>query len=267
MVNENGLNEITTLKNVGVALKQWESRSSPPDGSGWSEGDSLLRHVFTRTEDINEASVLAVDMFLVGVDSTSVAVTSTLYQLSQNLDKQEALYEELKQVLPSPDTPVTNDHLDRLPYLKAVIKEAMRLKPVVIGNGRLITRDTVISGYQIPRGKQVVFPHYVISNLEEHFPQAHRFLPERWLKVSQDERGCPWLNQKVHPFVSLPFGFGRRMCVGRRFADLEMQVLLAKMIRTFRVEHLHGPLEYSIQPMFTPDGPLNFRLTDREGLS
>ncbi|XP_071452597.1 probable cytochrome P450 49a1 [Hetaerina americana] len=261
----------TTLKNVGVALKQWESRS-PSEGGydpySWSDGDSLLRHVFTQTEDIQAASVLAVDMLLVGVDSTSVAVASTMYQLSQHQDKQETLYNELKQVLPSPETPITNEHVDRMPYLKAVIKELMRMKPVVIGNGRMVTKDTAICGYIIPKGKQVVFPHYVVSNLEENFPQPERFLPERWLKSGAGGGGagepCPWANHRaVHPFVSLPFGFGRRMCVGRRFAELEIQVVLAKMVRTFKIEHLHGPLEYSIQPMFTPDGPLNFKLTER----
>ncbi|XP_046395335.1 probable cytochrome P450 49a1 [Ischnura elegans] len=256
----------TTLKNVGVAMKEWERCGEVGgDPYAWHEGDSLLRHVFTQTDDIKAASVLAVDMLLVGVDSTSVAVASTMYQLSQHQDKQETLFKELKQVLPSPDTPITNEHVDRMPYLKAVIKELMRMKPVVIGNGRMVTKDTVICGYVVPKGKQVVFPHYVVSNLEENFPQPERFLPERWLKGAGAGAGCPWSNHRaVHPFVSLPFGFGRRMCVGRRFAELEIQVLLAKMVRTFKIEYLHEPLEYSIQPMFTPDGPLNFKLTERK---
>lgn len=67
---------------------------------------------------------------------------------------------------------------------------------------------------------QVVFQHYVISNSERYFENAHKFQPERWLKCSKS---------KHHAFASLPFGYGRRMCLGRRFADLEIQTIIAKV--------------------------------------
>jgi cytochrome P450 len=57
--------------------------------------------------------------------------------------------------------------------------------------------------------------------MEEYVKDAESFNPSRWLKGAED--------QKLHPFASLPFGYGARMCLGRRFADLEMQVLLAKV--------------------------------------
>lgn len=65
----------------------------------------------------------------------------------------------------------------------------------------------------------MVFQHYVISNLDKYFPKSEEFLPERWL----DENGIK------HAFASLPFGYGRRMCIGRRFAELEMIILLSKV--------------------------------------
>jgi cytochrome P450 len=81
---------------------------------------------------------------------------------------------------------------------------------------------------------QVVFQHLVISNQERYFPQADHFLPERWLKTSRTcnaTTGCPVKKPTtaIHPFVSLPFGYGRRMCLGRRFADLEIQTLITKV--------------------------------------
>ncbi|KAK0183508.1 hypothetical protein PV327_001545 [Microctonus hyperodae] len=92
----------------------------------------------------------------------------------------------------------------------------LRLYPVVIGNGRCMMKDTVIKGYHIPKGVQVVFQHYVISNQEKYFPRSSEFLPERWINK----------NESHHTFASLPFGFGRRMCLGRRFADLEMAIVI-----------------------------------------
>lgn len=46
--------------------------------------------------------------------------------------------------------------------------------------------------------------------------------------------GCPHAGQKIHPFVSLPFGYGRRMCIGRRFAENELHILVAKVITKHR---------------------------------
>lgn len=57
--------------------------------------------------------------------------------------------------------------------------------------------------------------------MKEYVNDANIFKPSRWLKAASD--------QKLHPFASLPYGYGARMCLGRRFADLEMQVLLAKV--------------------------------------
>jgi len=72
----------------------------------------------------------------------------------------------------------------------------------------------------------IIFPHLVVSNIEENFPTPERFLPERWIKADR----CPVSGgKKIHPFVSLPFGYGRRTCIGRRFAEAELQILLAKV--------------------------------------
>lgn len=92
--------------------------------------------------------------------------------------------------------------------------------PVVLGNGRCMTKDTVVGGYKIPKGVQIVFQHYAISNSSKYFSQPDQFLPERWLKGT---------HHRHHSFASLPFGYGKRMCLGRRFADLELQTVLAKV--------------------------------------
>lgn len=60
--------------------------------------------------------------------------------------------------------------------------------------------------------------------MEKWVENAHEFKPERWLKENEDK--------KLHPFASLPYGYGARMCLGRRFADLEIQVLLSKVINS-----------------------------------
>jgi cytochrome P450 len=72
----------------------------------------------------------------------------------------------------------------------------------------------------------VTMMHMFLSKKEEHFPQPDKFIPERWLKGSNGE--LPE-SKKAHPFVFMPFGYGPRMCLGRRFAELELETLTAKV--------------------------------------
>lgn len=72
----------------------------------------------------------------------------------------------------------------------------------------------------------VIFPHHVVSMSEEYFDEPDKFIPERWLK-NTDKLECP--HKAIHRFVSLPFGYGRRSCLGRRFAETELQILLSKV--------------------------------------
>ncbi|XP_076646794.1 putative cytochrome P450 301a1, mitochondrial [Halictus rubicundus] len=214
---------------------------------------SLLERVLALENDTKLATILSLDLFLVGIDTTSNSVASVLYQLALHPDKQDLAYNEVCGMLPSKDMQLEGKHLDQLKYLKACIKETQRMYPVVIGNGRCMTKDTVISGYQVPKGVQVVFQHYVISNLDKYFPRSSEFLPERWLQADGVR----------HSFASLPFGYGRRMCLGRRFAELEMLVVISKILQRYKIEYHYEKLDYYINPMYTPKGPLNLKFIDR----
>lgn len=75
-----------------------------------------------------------------------------MYQLSQNEDKQEKLFAELQRALSEKDSKITSSTLEQLPYLKACIKETLRMYPVVLGNGRSLQSDAVIAGYNVPKG-------------------------------------------------------------------------------------------------------------------
>lgn len=75
-----------------------------------------------------------------------------MYQLSQNGDKQAKLFAELQLALSEKDSKITPATLEQLPYLKACIKETLRMFPVVLGNGRSLQSDAVIAGYNVPKG-------------------------------------------------------------------------------------------------------------------
>lgn len=215
---------------------------------------SLVERILAKETDPKLAYIFALDLILVGIDTISMAVCSILYQLAIRPEEQEKIHQELLQILPDPSVSLTTNHLDQAIYMKAFIREVFRVYSTVIGNGRTLQNDTVICGYKIPKGVQVVFPTLVTGNMEEYVADSKTFKPARWLKND---------NKKLHPFASLPYGYGARMCLGRRFADLEMQVLLTKLLRSFKLEYHYEPLKYKVTFMYAPDGELKFKIIKR----
>ncbi len=137
------------------------------------------------------------------------------------------------------------------------IFEYFRLLPAVAGVNRLTQVPLVLAGYQIPAGTNVGVPTIVNQLSERHYPRAQELLPERWL------RGCP-AHHNAHPFAHIPFSHGPRMCIGRRFAELEVQVLTVRMLQRFRLEDPSGrPLDIITPFTSRPDGPVRIRFIPR----
>lgn len=192
---------------------------------------------------------------------TSAALTSCLYHLAKNPGKQEILREEVLKILPHRDSKLSPDSLNSIPYMRACLKEALRMNPVVAGTGRSLGQDLVINGYQVPKDTSVIMGAIVLQKSEKYFKQCDQFLPERWLKNSENDliTKCPGSK-----FVYIPFGFGPRSCIGRRFAEMEIFVALARIMREFKLEYNYGPLQYKVSLIFSPDDDLKFKFTDLE---
>nr|UZE89823.1 cytochrome P450 CYP301A1 [Chrysoperla zastrowi sillemi] len=208
------------MKHIDAAMQRLKQKNVTSD-----KDLSLIERILTSEKDPKIAYVLALDLILVGIDTISMAVCSILYQLATRPEEQEKIHQELLKALPDPNTPLTSKHLEQVPYLKAFIKEVFRVYSTVIGNGRTLQQDLEICGYHVPKGIQCVFPTIITGNMEDYVTNASTFMPERWLSKHSENSS----NNTIHPFASLPYGHGARMCLGRRFADLEMQILLAKV--------------------------------------
>ena len=83
---------------------------------------------------------------------TSSSAAAALYCLATNPDKQDILRNEVNKVLPSKDAQLNEKSLDSIPYMRAVIKEALRMFSIFNGNARALNQDIVLQGYRIKKG-------------------------------------------------------------------------------------------------------------------
>ncbi|CAG0903867.1 unnamed protein product [Cyprideis torosa] len=201
--------------------------------------------------------VMALDMLMAGIDTTSHSMAFILYNLCKNPEVQEKAFQEVKSVLPTPSSKLSPSIVNSdIPYVKAVIKESMRLSPITSGTIRTLPQDTVIHGYRIPKGTQVFGFTFATRMNPKFFPEPEKFLPERFMRSGPKELAPT-------AFSYLPFGHGHRMCIGRRFAELEMWILLTKLLRKYRFEWHYGNLGMCTRLVNIPDQPLRFRLIPR----
>ncbi|KAG6460400.1 cytochrome P450 CYP12A2 [Manduca sexta] len=204
--------------------------------------------VLEKLMDINEqyAYVMAGDMLFAGVDTAAYTMTATLYLLATNPEKQQKLREEVL------------SQSEKRPYLKACIKEAMRVMPVVPGNIRKTTKEYNILGYHIPKNMEMIFSHQEMSVMEQYYPRPKEYIPERWVADKDD----PLYHGNAHPFAQSPFGFGVRMCIGRRIAELEVETFLGRIVENFNVEWFGPPPKVVQTALNYFKGPFNFIFKD-----
>ncbi|XP_042881581.1 probable cytochrome P450 301a1, mitochondrial [Penaeus japonicus] len=134
-------------------------------------------------------------------------------------------------------------------YMKCVVKEALRIFPLTVGLGRILDKDTVLGGYVVPKGYLAVALTMLSGWDEEVFPRAKEFIPDRW---SRDRPLGP-----IHPYASLPFGAGTRMCIGRRIAEQEMYTFLARVMQRFTVDYKYQDMDILTRLVFMPSEPLS----------
>ncbi|XP_056610060.1 sterol 26-hydroxylase, mitochondrial-like [Triplophysa dalaica] len=214
----------------------------------------LLSNVKMSSKDIYGSIA---ELLLAGVDTTSNTMMWALYLLSRDPAAQVALYEEVNRIVKDDRVP-TAQEVNSMPYLKAVIREALRMYPVVPINARIMTeKDVVIGGHFFPKETTFTIMHYAISNDEKVFTEPRKFKPERWLR---DGRARP------NPFGSIPFGFGVRGCVGRRIAELELYLAVARIIKLFEIrpDPTMGEVQALNRTVLVADRQVNLHFVERQ---
>ena len=127
------------------------------------------------------------------------------------------------------DVPLTHDHLPKMEYLDAFIKECMRCWVIADLGWREVSSDWYLKGKLIPKGTQVFTVVKDMHHDPELFKESHIFKPERWLADCGD-------HAKHNRHANIAFGAGARFCPGRHLAIVECKMVLTMFIRNFRFE-------------------------------
>ena len=168
----------------------------------------------------------AIGMLAAGYDTTAISMSYMLYELALNQDVQETLYEEIRDAAAHVDK-LSYETLQSLPYLDAVIHEALRRHPIGALNVRTCTKEYKIPGSNlvIREGEQVWVNSFGIYMDPEVYPNPTEFNPENFMKENRSERS---------PYSFMTFSLGPRNCLAMRFAMYEMKICISGLISKFR---------------------------------
>ncbi|KAJ5599862.1 cytochrome P450 [Penicillium hetheringtonii] len=169
----------------------------------------------------------AMSVLTAGTETTARALVVGLFNITKDTSIKDKLREELKSVMPTPQSRPTWDELKQLPYLSGVISETMRLATgVTMRCPRIAPSETLVYGdYTIPPGTTMSQINYFVLMDPTIFPNPHVFDPERWIHAASE-------GHHLERYL-VNFSKGSRNCIGLNLASSEMYLTIATLIRQF----------------------------------
>jgi cytochrome P450 len=195
----------------------------------------------------------AMTLFLAGHETTANALTWSLHLLSRHADAETRALAEVDALGADPRA----EDLPRLPWIRAVLAESMRLYPPAWILGRRAKEAFDVGDFRIPARTIVLTSQFLVHRDARWWPRAEEFLPERWLD--------PTATAARPKFAWFPFGAGTRVCVGEQFAWMEGVLVLATILRRWRLRPAQPQPALDALITLRPRGGLRltpFRRTD-----
>jgi beta-ring hydroxylase len=189
---------------------------------------SLLHFLIASGEEITSKQLRddLMTLLIAGHETTAAVLTWTFHCIVDRPDVLEKLQNEVDTVLG--DRKPTVEDMRALRYCTRVINEAMRLYPQPPVLIRRALQDDVLDGFRVPAGSDLFISVWNIHHNPAYWPEPDQFNPERFGPLDR-----PTPNEVTEDFRYLPFGGGKRKCIGDQFALFESIVALAMLIRRF----------------------------------
>ncbi|XP_053675737.1 cytochrome P450 6a8-like [Anopheles nili] len=199
------------------------------------QGEEIGRLTF------EEIAAQAFIFFTAGYDTSSTAMSYTLYELALNPVAQEKARQCVREILQKYDGQLTYEAVSEMGYLEQCISETLRKHPPVAILERNADKDYRLpeSGLLLRRGQKIMIPIYAMHHDPAHFPEPDEYRPERFSAEATARRD---------PHCYLPFGEGPRICIGMRFGSIQAKLGLASLLDRFRFstyDRTQIPVQYS----------------------
>nr|QWK52413.1 cytochrome P450 71B4-5 [Isatis tinctoria] len=195
--------------------------------------DSLLDSINTQAKDesfkltIDHLKGILSNIYIAGVDANAIAMIWAMAELVRNPRVMQKAQDEIRNCIGiNSKKKIVEEDLDKLQYLKLVVKETLRLHPPA---PLLLPRETMshmkIQGYDIPPKTLLLVNAWSIGRDPKHWENPEEFVPERFMDSPVDYKG--------QSFEMLPFGSGRRICPGIAFGIATIELGLLNLLYYF----------------------------------
>jgi len=239
-----------------IVFAEIDHRRQSPD-SGRMDVLSLLLDVRDQAgEGFSDREVRdqLMTLMFAGHDTSTSTLTFMMYELARRPDVIEKLQEEQDRVLGG-DIPDIEKLEREMPYLDQVLDEVLRLYPPAWIGPRRAVKEFEFNGHTVPRGAYLNYCSWASHRIPEFFPEPEAFRPERFAKERKTAlpRGA-----------YVPFGGGKRICIGKRFGQIEVKLVATMLLQRLRLDLLPGrTMTVRQMPTLSPRGGLRMRVDPR----
>ncbi|GBP66256.1 Cytochrome P450 9e2 [Eumeta japonica] len=190
--------------------------------------DAATGYEIEPTDEIMAAQ--AFFFFIAGVEPSATAMFFALFELAKHPDILDKLHDEVDDLFERCNDNPTYEDVTSMKYLDMVLDESMRIHPAVGSVQRRCTKNggvLPVGKIHVEKGTFIHIPIYALHRDPKYYPEPEKFVPERF---SDEEK------RNIVNYTYMPFGEGHRMCLGMRFARLQVKTGLVHLLRHFTVE-------------------------------
>jgi cytochrome P450 len=193
-------------------------------------------------------------LMFAGHDTSTSTLTFMMHELARHPEVITRLCEEQDRVLGG-HTPTVEQLEREMPYLDMVLDEVLRLYPPAWIGPRRAVREFEFGGYTVPKDAYVNYCSWASHRIPEVFPDPEAFIPERFTRERKAAlpRGA-----------YVPFGGGQRVCIGKRFGQMEVKLVATMLLQRLRLDALPGrTMTIRQMPTLSPKGGLRMKVRER----
>ncbi|KAK1693836.1 hypothetical protein QYE76_010533 [Lolium multiflorum] len=219
------------------------------DDLGESDFIDVLLAVQQEFRGITRDHIKAIlmDMFAAGTDTSSLVLEFAMAELMRNPKLMVKLQSEVRNNTPRGQELVEEENLSGMSYLKAVVKETLRLHPPVpLLVPHLAMADCEVDGYRIPAGTRAIINSWALGRYPGSWEKPEEFVPDRFVEGG----AAATVDLRGKDFQFVPFGAGRRICPGLNFGLATVEIMLANLAYCFDWELPDGVEDIDMTEVF-----------------